>query len=359
MKMKNLQSIGLCLLIAATLFISSCANEQEGIDIVLSATDLSIQVAENPTPGQVLGTIEASSNVTAPISFAIASQSVAGAVNIDSQSGEVTVGDASAFDFETNPTINATVTVSSEGESTTVTINITVTDVVEDGLSASNFSVTLEAEPSVGQSLGTIQASTTNNEAITFEITAENPLGALNIGQSSGEITVADASLFDINSGTDITATVTVRAGSLSQEVTVTISLEAPSPFNIWDGPDFTFTKADGASPNDAANQDRLTDNVIITRGNSGGQIYNIASETAASQSSSPAGTEWAEGSIDDIANLTFRPFRAAVSRPRDVVGKNLVLHLIEDDIYLTVRFTSWSTQRAGGFSYVRSSDPN
>ena len=73
MKMKNLQSIGLCLLIAATLFISSCANEQEGIDIVLSATDLSIQVAENPTPGQVLGTIEASSNVTAPISFAIAS----------------------------------------------------------------------------------------------------------------------------------------------------------------------------------------------------------------------------------------------------------------------------------------------
>lgn len=52
---------------------------------------------------------------------------------------------------------------------------------------------------------------------------------------------------------------------------------------------------------------------------------------------------------------ITFRPFRAAVDRPQNVVGKELVLHLIESDIYLQVRFTSWSQSKQGGFGYERS----
>ena len=42
-----------------------------------------------------------------------------------------------------------------------------------------------------------------------------------------------------------------------------------------WDGPTMTFTKADNADPTSEANQDRITPNVWLTRGNSGGQIYN------------------------------------------------------------------------------------
>lgn len=123
----------------------------------------------------------------------------------------------------------------------------------------------------------------------------------------------------------------------------------------IWTGADLTFDKANNANPGEEANQDRLTDNVWITRGNNGGQIYNAKTEGSASKNNSPAGTEWAEGSIDDIANLNFRPFRAAVGSPKSVVGRDLVLHLIEDDVYLKVRFTDWSSSKAGGFSYVRS----
>jgi len=125
----------------------------------------------------------------------------------------------------------------------------------------------------------------------------------------------------------------------------------------IWTGSDFTFTKEDGADPAQADNQDRITDKVAITRGNSGGEIYNAISENASVKDASPAGTEWAKGSLDNLDNLSFQPFRAAVGAPKDAVGENLVLHLIEDDIYLSVRFTAWSQGRmdGGGFAYVRS----
>lgn len=126
----------------------------------------------------------------------------------------------------------------------------------------------------------------------------------------------------------------------------------------IWIGDNITFSKANDADPTDSANQDRLTDNVWITRGNDGGQIYNIKTESIANKASSPAGTAWAEGNLDDWESLTFEPFRTAVGQPKDVVGKDLVVHLIDDNIYLQVRFTSWAQGMAGGFSYERSTAP-
>jgi len=48
-----------------------------------------------------------------------------------------------------------------------------------------------------------------------------------------------------------------------------------------WDGPTMTFTKADNADPTLEANQDRITSNVWLTRGNSGGQIYNAKTESS------------------------------------------------------------------------------
>lgn len=125
---------------------------------------------------------------------------------------------------------------------------------------------------------------------------------------------------------------------------------EAPT---VWSGERMTFTKNDGADPSEAQNQDRLTDLVWITRGNNGGQIYNAASETVVNSTTSPSGTAWAVGSINDIDDLEFGPFRSTV-RPQDVVGKQLILHLIEDNIYLEVEFISWSNGKAGGFAYER-----
>lgn len=124
----------------------------------------------------------------------------------------------------------------------------------------------------------------------------------------------------------------------------------------LWRGATISFNKPDGTNPSLEENQDRIRENVRITRGNSGGQIFNIAINSNANKIESPVGTEWAIGTLDEIDNLSFDYFRNAITRPKNVVGKNLVLHLIEEDIYLTVKFISWSQGKRGGFSYERSS---
>jgi uncharacterized repeat protein (TIGR02543 family) len=127
---------------------------------------------------------------------------------------------------------------------------------------------------------------------------------------------------------------------------------------SVWTGDVITFTKVDDADPTLATNQDRITDNVWITRDNAeGGQIYNLVLESASDKETSPLGTEWAEGDIANYASLTYTPFRTATVKPKDAVGKTFVVHLIQDNIYLSIKILSWSTNKAGGFSYERSTE--
>ena len=127
-----------------------------------------------------------------------------------------------------------------------------------------------------------------------------------------------------------------------------------------WNGPTMTFTKTDNADPTLAENQDQITSNVWLTRGNSGGQLYNAKNESDSSKSTSPDDTQWALGTTSNIGTLTFSTFRGT-SKPQDAVGQNMVLHLVTDDIYIDIKITSWTSGRnsGGGFSYERSTDPN
>ncbi len=86
-----------------------------------------------------------------------------------------------------------------------------------------------------------------------------------------------------------------------------------------------------------------------ITRKNDGGQILNIAKETSYDKYKSPLGSEWAIGTLDQIDSLSFNTFRS-ISKPQFSIGKKFVVHLIEDDIYLSIEFKSWSSGKKGGF---------
>ena len=127
---------------------------------------------------------------------------------------------------------------------------------------------------------------------------------------------------------------------------------------SVWTGTILTFSKLDNTDPSLVENQDRITENLWITRNNvEGGQIYNAVSESASSKNTSPAGTAWAEGDIADYATLNYTPFRTATGKPKNAVGKTYVVHLIEDNIYLSIKMLSWSSKKAGGFSYERSTE--
>jgi hypothetical protein len=133
-----------------------------------------------------------------------------------------------------------------------------------------------------------------------------------------------------------------------------------------WTGPMITFTKTNNADWTLEQNQDRITDKVWITRGENRG-IFNIAVESVGGQSGTgpqPSDTEWAFGSISDgVQNLSFSTWGATHSsttagNPPSLIGRNMVVHLITDDIYIDIRFLSWSTSGSGGgFSYERSSN--
>ncbi len=216
--------------------------------------------------------------------------------------------------------------------------------------------MTIDENPANGQVLGTILASSTQG-TLSYSFSSQNPPGAMAIDAVTGELTVADETLFDFESNPNLVGTVAVTNGLLTTGANVSITLNDVKEFEdatFWSGEKITFTKEDGANPNNEANQDQITNTVWITRGNSGGQIYNINQESSASQNTSPLGTEWAIGTFEDIQNLEFKAFRPAVVKPQDVVGQDLVMHLIAEDIYLELNFLTWSSGKEGGFSYER-----
>src|SRR5262245_1359888 len=115
----------------------------------------------------------------------------------------------------------------------------------------------------------------------------------------------------------------------------------------IWTGPQTTFTKAASADPTQAANQDRLTPNVWITRGNTAG-LYNAKTETSFSHFSSPADTEWANGTTANYNSLSYTDWntwaKSINTSPPGTIGVNAVLHLKSENIYIDIKFTSWGS---------------
>jgi hypothetical protein len=129
----------------------------------------------------------------------------------------------------------------------------------------------------------------------------------------------------------------------------------------IWTGPVITFTDVAGSDPTLPANQDRLTPNVWITRDSQQG-IYNARTETGFTHSFSPADTQWADGTAANYSSLSYTDWDTWAKNihggPRNTIGVNAVVHLISDDIYLDIQFTSWGGV-GGGFSYQRSTPPS
>jgi Bacterial Ig domain len=122
----------------------------------------------------------------------------------------------------------------------------------------------------------------------------------------------------------------------------------------IWDGPTINFTH----STLTGNLQDQLTPGVKITRGSGSGGLYNSVTETSAALGS-PKDTKWAEGSLANFSSLTYSncPLEAG-KHPPGYVGKTFVVHLTNEDIYLSIKLTAWGGAGMTGdrsFSYTRS----
>jgi hypothetical protein len=152
----------------------------------------------------------------------------------------------------------------------------------------------------------------------------------------------------------------------------------------VWSGLSFTFANTGGAADL-PQNQDRITDDVWISRNAIGMGLLNAATECEPgsgctyAHNSSPQGTRWANGGMavnggktiaaTNWQELTFTDWEDSY---QNAVGgrillpnyRDVVVHLVGDavdpvdDIYLDLRFTGWP-QRTGGFSYQRAVAPS
>jgi hypothetical protein len=123
----------------------------------------------------------------------------------------------------------------------------------------------------------------------------------------------------------------------------------------VWNGPSFTYNQP-ASDPTQATNQDRITSDVWLTRAASKG-LFNAFYETNAT-TFSPTNTEWAFGILTNYASLHYTNFLAWLkgASPVTLVGQQVVVHLISDDIYVSMQITFWAAGGSGGFAYVRSS---
>jgi hypothetical protein len=182
----------------------------------------------------------------------------------------------------------------------------------------------------------------------------------------------------------------------LARSLAISTSLVVLSHFNlagiasaqtVWSGLTFNYTHADGLNPTDPANQDRITNEVWITRGQFGGGLLNAAPPTGSDPADcdpifgcnyqhnlSPVDTEWATSRMlansdktiaaTNYQNLAFTNWEGAYSNQVGVFildsnYRNAVVHLIDQNIYLDLQFTGWSSRGGGGFSYLRSVAPS
>jgi len=139
----------------------------------------------------------------------------------------------------------------------------------------------------------------------------------------------------------------------------------------LWTGPNTNYTEspvATFASPN-GGGADLIMGPTGTNKGVSLARSYNevlynrAAGETSANGVSSPVDTMWAFGTLANYTNLTYETMDAIrASADFDfaaaILNKQMVVHLTNENIYLSLTFTAWPQHDAGGFSYTHSTAP-
>lgn len=121
------------------------------------------------------------------------------------------------------------------------------------------------------------------------------------------------------------------------------------------------FTKKDYADVSLPENQDRVSDNVWLTR-DLGDGLYNIAQENSHTSSNvSPMGTLWFDGlTSQSSGNGDYAPgLKNVFGNVGNLPGNTVSMYIPENKSYYDLSFTSWTSNwEGGGFSYLRRKVP-
>jgi hypothetical protein len=261
--------------------------------------DTSFDLPENSDVDTVVGTVTAADDDFGDsLSYSITNSVPEAAFTIGAATGEIKVSDSGPLDFETNPTFTLTIEVEDSGNLTdTAQIAINLEDVNEAPVIDPAGPFNVAENTGTGTAVGDPITATDEDasDVVTFSITAGNTGSAFAIGASSGQITVANGSLLDYETG-PTSYNLTVRAednsGEFDTEVVVINVTDVNEPPEVSDA---TFTPSenlpDGASigfvPADDPEDNTLTfgvtdgnpDNIVALNTSTGEITVNNAAE--------------------------------------------------------------------------------
>lgn len=199
---------------------------------------------ENQQPVASLGTVIATDgDAGQSLTYAITQSSHPGAFAIDPQTGELTVVDGSTLNYEQATSAVLTVTVTdndSPALSSSATITVQLQDVNEVPLITTD-SLTINENPAVGASLGTIAALDPDaGTTLTYQLLS-NTDGALVINPVTGELTAGtNTAYFNFEQGDTREFFVGVSDGTLFTSRLVTLHLQDVNEAPLVSAPIFS-----------------------------------------------------------------------------------------------------------------------
>ncbi|WP_416865776.1 MAG: cadherin domain-containing protein [Imperialibacter sp.] len=183
------------------------------------ASNETFTINENSPLATIVGNITASDEDGDNLVFAITAGNIGNAFEVGSNTGQLSVLNPAALDFETTPTFVLSVEVS-DGRGGVVTAEITVNlaDINEDvGNSAptvQNMSISIPEQQPVGFLVTKIAASDPDGDALTFTIENGNVGDAFAISAASGQVTVNNSDAVDFETMPSFELTIGVDDGN-------------------------------------------------------------------------------------------------------------------------------------------------
>jgi len=213
---------------SAVATVSITVNSVNDAPVVQSAT---FNISENSANGTVVGTVTATDVENNDITFSIISGNTGGAFAINPTTGEITVANSAALNYEVNPTFTLTVQATDNGTppaSGTGTVTINLVNVNEAPVVPNQTFSVPENSPN-GTLVGTVSATDEDaGQTLTYSIISGNTNGTFMINSANGKITIANNALVDHELVNTWTLTVKVQdngSPSLSTTATITINI--------------------------------------------------------------------------------------------------------------------------------------